>query len=267
MPTLTTKIKNTIRRQINKHVFNYCCRTYERRVGNIRYVIEDANELFFLGRRIKHGLGYDLDVIKTQWKKTDKATVLDLGCNSGAFCLWLLYKLGGKNFNPSIFVVDADAEYALRAQNNLKLNNLTTIGYHGAIGGKFDNTDNKKTFYIGSSSEGNSIYKGLLPDDDVDPMEATVPVVDPWDIIYPSHRLIDMMKVDIEGAELGFITDYAQQLAGSVKFLIVEWHEPVTSGAWLIKTLTTKNKFICVNHDNLNQRCGNAYFINPSLMD
>lgn len=190
-------------------------------------------------------------------------TVVDLGCNVGWFpCL---LKEVGEVASLEGILVDADPSLASSVGWHLQKNGFSGCSFlHGAVG--CPASSKEIIFHINPSNTQSS----LNPFDDSHPFpvkgtirEVVVPclrVSKEWESRF-GERIIDVMKVDIEGAEMDFFREEIIFIKEKVKRIIVEWH------AWKcsleeISILLEKNSFLHVQILEKDDLGGVAVFTN-----
>jgi len=146
------------------------------------------------------------------------ANVLDLGANNGGFPLLLsvsgvdLKKVVSVELNPRTFT---------RLRFNLVRNlDCETVALNAALTGEA----RKIAVSLGSGSAGDSIYRQS------DNAEGDVINVQgmTFDQLYDAHfagELIDICKMDVEGAEFEVVRHPSHQMLGRCRYVIMEIHE------------------------------------------
>jgi FkbM family methyltransferase len=134
-------------------------------------------------------------------------TIVDVGANVGMSCLWWL----SNYWRARVIAFEPHPEHARQAQTNLALNNWTDQAeLHQAAAGTHPGRATLSN--AGSSSSLLDSSATVIP----------VEVVDLFAIL--SGRHIDILKVDIEGGEVGLLEDH--RFGGlDVDVVVMEWHK------------------------------------------
>lgn len=164
-------------------------------------------------------------------------TWVDVGCHAGYFSLWLLLqrqKRGLPTDRIKAALVDADhraaeAVNAVIAANGLR-ERWTFI--HGLV------TDLTKPSFFCRDGMGSSIF--ARPEDDGCPVMNTPPL-DERQVLGIFDQPIDLLKLDIEGAELIFLEKY-RGLSAAPRSMLVEWH------TWADPDARDKVGALCAEH-------------------
>jgi FkbM family methyltransferase len=170
---------------------------------------------------------FDLNEYQAALDGSRIATFIDLGCNAGWFTLWLTARLP----DPPVagLLVDAHPLMVSEAAWHLKRNRLPNcIVVHGAVGLPPDRVSTQ--FHIHPSSTASSVVsyqpltqlpvKGRI----TDVIVPAISVSEQW----PKHfgeAIVDLMKIDIEGSELDFISYEGGFLRERVRRIVLEWHK------------------------------------------
>lgn len=154
-------------------------------------------------------------------------TFVDLGCNVGWFPCLLSAIQGDRSILG--LMVDGDPKMVESSRWHLEKNSLTNCEVlHGAAG--CAEGISEITFHINPSNTQSSLkafgaehpfpVKGKV-------REVTVPCVRVASAWRKRHgdRLIDCLKVDIEGAELDFLKAEMEFIVNQVRRIVCEWHE------------------------------------------
>lgn len=142
---------------------------------------------------------------------------LDIGCHAGFFSLFLIWwKLAAGNHDYQGLLVDADPRVASSVNKLIVSNSLSSRlrFVHGAIG-PLDT--NSIVFALGTVMDSKISDGGA-------PSTVAVPVVSSEQISSAFPPPYDLVKVDIEGAEVHFLEAY-QSLLQQTEFLLLEWHD------------------------------------------
>jgi len=154
-------------------------------------------------------------------------TFVDLGCNVGWFPCLISAIQGDRSVLG--LMVDGDPKMVESSRWHLEINSLMNCEVlHGAAG--CAEGISEITFHINPSNTQSSLkalgahhpfpLKGKI-------REVTVPcivVASEWEKRH-GDRLIDCLKVDIEGAELDFMKSEMEFIAKQVRRIVCEWHE------------------------------------------
>lgn len=149
------------------------------------------------------------------------STLLDLGCNSGYFTLLVEHRRR-KRFPQQpparALLVDANPDCMARCRESLALNHLADCAtpLAGLIGPRGQEVD----FYVSKADAHSSLFHAYCPRKTV-----RLAALDMDEMVrchFPSG--IDLVKVDIEGAEKYLLRDWRSALAGA-KAIILEWHQ------------------------------------------
>lgn len=165
------------------------------------------------------------------------ATWLDLGCNCGMFSLRLEMWARQNNWPTPrrAVLVDANAEALSAARDAIARSNPQTQMelIEAAVGPKGQLT---VTFYEGKTS-----HKSRLSPLGSRGKKVVRPVAD---LEALSGKLgdgpIDLVKIDIEGAEAILLAHWGDWLAARAKHVLIEWHDPEQPGVELQTKLTDR---------------------------
>lgn len=153
-------------------------------------------------------------------------TFIDLGCNVGWFpCMLREY---GVCEAPVGLLVDADPNMVNEARWHMPANSIQGECIWGAVGATAT-PEGTATFHVNPANTSSSMtpfgpghpypVKGLV-------RTITVPAITisaEWQRRF-SDRLVDVMKVDIEGAEFDFLKSEGPFLSRAVRHIVCEWH-------------------------------------------
>jgi FkbM family methyltransferase len=180
----------------------------------------DADDPIFLFREIFVGACYAGDDF---YRPTPADTVLDLGANIGAFALYLQSRARGMTvhcFEP------ASRTFALLARNVAE-NNLgaTVTPHHVAV----SDAPGAVRLKRGRSP----INTSMFANDDVDSFdEESVPCVDlSGAIARAGSDRIDLLKVDVEGAEIEVVSGGDPSDWAKVRRVVLEYHDTFRPGS------------------------------------
>jgi len=171
---------------------------------------DSFNEVF-----IAHEYDAILDLIEIP------STWLDLGCHAGFFSLWLMSQRLARNL-PSrectAILVDADPSAAAQVRKLIEWNRLNQAFkiIHGAV------------THPGGETQVKFVIRPLMASSlaDQSPSEGQIVSVPPLSVdqlLQQAPRELDLIKIDIEGAEFDFFLHY-QKLIKCSRFVLVEWH-------------------------------------------
>ncbi|MFA7344146.1 MAG: FkbM family methyltransferase [Terrimicrobiaceae bacterium] len=159
--------------------------------------------------------------------KHEIRTFADLGCNVGWFPCLLLEALG--NVQLKGLLVDADPAVVAEAEWHLKRNGLLACdAITGALG--CESGTNEIVFHINPANTQSSTkpfgvnhpfpIKGAL-------REILVPALELSKEWTQRHgdTVIDLLKIDIEGAELDFLRKEIHFICRAVRGIVCEWHD------------------------------------------
>ena len=204
---------------------------------------------------------YDASLIPEHFQ-----TFVDLGCNVGYFTCWLKHLAGSRTLRG--LMLDANPYAVEEAQWHARANSMPEVlGLHGIVGegkpGEFTE------FYL---YESNICSTSHLPDLEKMGLKGKwekirVPCVnvgEHWRKHFGTARC-DLLKIDIEGSELGFLKAERSflELCDSV---LVEWHKWTVSLQELQSFLDTQG-FRYVKTIEENEQMGTAFFrrvVSPS---
>jgi len=154
-------------------------------------------------------------------------TFVDLGCKIGWFPCFLGEIQGGNEFSGLMF--DADPRVIPHARWHLDANALTNCDViHGVVG--VGEEAMETSFFINPAST----QSALKAFGDTHPFpikgrvqEARVPVFcvkREWEKRHGATTTVDLLKIDIEGAELDFLRSEIDFIKKSVRIIVCEWH-------------------------------------------
>jgi FkbM family methyltransferase len=155
----------------------------------------------------------------------DFLTFADLGCNVGYFTCWLAHLARGRKLKGLMF--DANPSAVEEARWHAQFNGLTEVfGINGILGE--NNPSGVSDFYL---YESNICSTSQLPDTEKmglqgDWTKIPVPIVSlesEWRRHFGDTRC-HLLKIDIEGSEMGFLTA-EQSFLNRVDSVVIEWHK------------------------------------------
>lgn len=156
-------------------------------------------------------------------------TWVDLGCNCGMFSLYLHYFAHKSGWDPLPrhgVLVDANADALAAARESIAASE-TDARYDFHLSVVAGRDARESTFY-----EGKTTHKSSLHSLGSRGRKRTRPVLDLNAATKDFGSEIDLLKVDIEGAETYLFSDWEDFLVRA-RHLIFEWHEPHMSGTEL----------------------------------
>jgi FkbM family methyltransferase len=183
---------------------------------------------------------------------------VDLGCNVGLFPLFLCAKRGA--FDVEGILVDGNPEVAAEARRNMALNALETRTdvLHGLAGGP---TSGDAVFTVAQNTLSSTRDASMLGS-----TFGTRTVRVPWvnvpaavDARFGAEARLDVLKIDIEGAELEFLQANPGLLARSDR-VILEFHKPKVTLEMVQQLLEPTGLALRWNHDAAGAPHGVAYF-------
>jgi FkbM family methyltransferase len=154
------------------------------------------------------------------------ATFIDLGCNAGWFpCL--LREHGSAT--PVGLLIDADPAMVEEARWHMTANAIDARCLWGAVGAASRGTVATTTFHVNPANTASSLAP--FTSDHPFPVKGRVrtiavpalTVADEWRRLF-GDRVIDVMKVDVEGAEFAFLRQEGPFITAAVRYVICEWH-------------------------------------------
>ncbi|MEO0605085.1 MAG: FkbM family methyltransferase [Myxococcota bacterium] len=186
--------------------------------GDLKFELELSgtmgSQIFWYGSYSRHVLRV-LDAIVHPGN-----TVVDVGANAGEVALYCAKRVG-----PGGFVAAFEPMSALyrRLRSNLDLNGFGRVQTYemalGATSGEVDLYTAEGSYHDGTWHEGLATTKPS--DARATPAQTSVPRRT-LDEIRPSLRPIDVLKIDVEGAELEVIEGARETLATDLPYVVVE---------------------------------------------
>jgi FkbM family methyltransferase len=184
-------------------------------------------------------------------------TICDLGCNCGFFSLYLeemrreLYS----NLNiPKVLMLDANPIYVDDVNRSIVANNLEDYFFvkHGLVGPR----DTAQQFSISKSPARSSTLMQYAAEKKLTLASINLDAIS--QTFFPNG--MDLLKIDIEGAEKYFFLDWGNFLK-KAKYIIIEYHEFSVSYNEVESALKYLNfNLIRHNSDKDNTGCGTALF-------
>jgi FkbM family methyltransferase len=155
------------------------------------------------------------------------ATFVDLGCNVGWFpCMLREYDISA---HPIGLLVDADPQMVTEARWHMLTNSIQGECLWGAVGAIAQSSGGATQFHVNPANTSSSLTP-FGPDHPY-PVKGrvrtiAVPAVAigiEWRQRFRDQR-VDVLKVDVEGAEFEFLRAEGPFLAESVRDIVCEWH-------------------------------------------
>ena len=146
---------------------------------------------------------------------------LDIGCNNGFFTLNLVNQklLGSTNENLSALLIDGDkrSQKSTEKINRRYPDYVKTDFIWGVVGPKKPHVEflNLEAMYAHIQETEDADTKGISKD--------VVPVIQEEELLKRFAPPYDLVKIDIEGAEIDFLENYPTILRETT-VLIIEWH-------------------------------------------
>jgi FkbM family methyltransferase len=144
---------------------------------------------------------------------------LDLGCHAGFFSLYVAWQRAQAGLRPgTALLVDADSRMAAAVARLVERNNLSSHFrfLQGAIAPGSGHLDFRERGHMSSSiSDGRGTFE--------DGTRTRVSVLTPHALTQTFPPPYDLVKVDIEGAEYDFATNYDAVLEAT-RAVLIEWH-------------------------------------------
>jgi FkbM family methyltransferase len=192
---------------------------------------------------------------------------IDLGCNTGWFPCYVAHIHGDRDFAG--LMIDADPMMVAEARWHIAQNALNGCEVRNGMAGASPG-QSEAVFYINPANTQSSALplkknhpfplKGRI-------VETKVPAINVgelWQQRFPHLRVVDLMKIDIEGSELSYLQAESEFLRERVRRLAVEWHAWHVSFEEMSNFLVAK-KFVLKSVCEEDESCGIAYFENTQL--
>lgn len=160
----------------------------------------------------------------------DVRTFADLGSNCGYFACWLA--AATNNTNLKGLLIEANPEMVAESKWHVEKNGLTTVDVcWGIVGG--DTAKESETFYVHPSAAGSSRFAKspaeYVTQNKWQPIQVpNVSLAREWDKRFPAIPC-DLLKIDIEGSELDFLSRETGFLK-NVRAILIEIHH------WIVDT-------------------------------
>jgi FkbM family methyltransferase len=206
-----------------------------------------ANEIFNLG------------VYRSAIEAVAPKTFVDLGANVGYFAIALADTTGSRNSKG--LCIEANPLLRDTFLFHIQANNLENIRFiQGAVG--LRGAHKEVDFFLNPSHIASSLsgkFNPLIPTGGKC-QKIKVPFIElpeAWDRFFSTER-VNMLKIDIEGAEIDFLRSHSSFLE-RVDSIVIEWHAWVTSLSD-VKTILEQNGFLLENAYREDQNTGIALF-------
>ena len=151
-------------------------------------------------------------------------TFVDLGCNTGYFSLWLAHKLGKRDLSG--LIIDGNPEAVEDARWHAETNHLDKVKVMQGLVGVPSASGSAEFFVHISNVRSMAAAPQQTGPDSTGWKAIKVPclnVNENWEKNIPGQRC-DLLKMDIEGAELDFIR-LEKEFLKKVQVIIAEWHK------------------------------------------
>lgn len=172
------------------------------------------------------------EIYQFESKNNHKPVILDCGANIGIGCLYF------KRIYPhcKIIAFEADSNIAMHLQNNMQKNKIDDV----LVIAKAVWINNEGIDFIADGADGGAILIKAEQDTIASQNIDSTRLKD-W---LEKEEKIDLLKIDIEGAELQVIEDCQNNL-GHINYIFLEYHSLVNSSQSLSKILNIleKNNF------------------------
>ena len=151
------------------------------------------------------------------------STVIDVGANIGVIAAYAARRVGPTG---RVIAIEPAADNLRVLAANLQSNHLTNVHIVEAAGGR---RREWRRFYLrGDVSAVNSLFPDSCYAEVTSTREVEVMPVD--ELVDPGVR-VDLVKIDVEGAELDVLAGMPRGLAQSSIHLVVEWHPVLQEAA------------------------------------
>ena len=138
----------------------------------------------------------------------EASVILDLGAHIGCFSIYA----GVLNSGAKIFSFEPEERNFALLKENLKLNNVNAVVKNVAIGG----VDGNRELYLSSDSHNHSL---------IGSGEGKKVFVRSFDGLIEKLGLVDLVKMDIEGAEFEIFENVSDESLGKIRSIYIEYHE------------------------------------------
>jgi FkbM family methyltransferase len=188
-------------------------------------------------------------------KINQNSLIFDLGANKGNFYGDMQQRFGGH-------YIAVEASLSL-FQTLPKINNVEAYNY--ALG----NTNGEVTFYLSSNNEANSMDENIAEVWGMEKRETVEGItldnlIEKLDI----QKQIDLIKVDIEGAEIAMLDSLSVQTLTKIAQITIEFHDFLNQDVVSVKRIVDKlkkNHFFTLKISNQDWR--EVLFINTKLIN
>lgn len=167
---------------------------------------------------------HDLKIINEIWLDRDYAapgftpqagwTILDLGANKGFFATWALVTAPGSH----VHCYEPDPRNARCLQQNVRAFGKGATAHNVAVGSA---PGELTLFRIGGRAGQGSVYRSRAESRGEIVAEVPVPVVALAELLAPFGR-VDLMKIDVEGAEYDILLDSSTTALANVDRIVME---------------------------------------------
>jgi FkbM family methyltransferase len=158
-------------------------------------------------------------------------TFADVGCNAGYFLCWLCHE--AKTTALKGLLVDANDEILEDAKWHVEANHLRDVQVvHGLVGK--DDSETEADFFLHPSytfSSANPSSEAIAKSTWIRKKAPCISLEKKWQRFF-GELSCDLLKVDVEGAELDFF-QHETTFLKRVQTIIVEWHKEQVSFATL----------------------------------
>ena len=184
--------------------------------GAFRWRARDIESFILAHEILGSPMKYDVSLFPSPIR-----TFIDLGCHAGYFT-GLLQQISGSTCRG--LMVDANPDMIREAEWHIRENGWEGVRAIWGLAGNSE-AEGDAPFFIHRCSVCSSLYTNASWFEDKPVRELRVPslrVGALWEAHYPGLT-VDLLKVDIEGAELTFIKN-EQELLKRTRTILLEWH-------------------------------------------
>ena len=154
--------------------------------------------------------------------------VVDIGAHRGGFTCF-----AARHTSNKVFAFEPDPINFSRLQENIRKNNLqNVVAQNVAVAGE----SGRSKFYVSNSSSRHSLYKNQLVENDIN-AHTEVSVLSLDDCLY-NLNLVDLLKMDCEGAEFDILMQATDETLNKINKLVMETHDSIYSSK--IKQLSNR---------------------------
>jgi FkbM family methyltransferase len=162
------------------------------------------------------------------------STYCDLGCQSGMALLRLVARSGAPRRSV---LVDGNPLAIERCSANLMASGLKGIDVlHGAVGCRSDDGTSHVSFTIRPNELECAVQRGNLSEQGTKTVEAPIIDLESLWLQRVGDVPCDLLKMDIEGAEMG-VLQYDLPFLARVRRCVMEWHEPAAPRSEVVSLL------------------------------